>query len=531
MDMAVREAAKLSRLLRMAAVAGVASAVKVHIDRGDDLNARDENGMTPLMLSASKNRVVVCELLIAAGADIRLLDPHGQDALAIALAAKAPEAASVLAAAGVEAPTPAELAREYSRADLLQAGAETKGETDLLPEARQVHDASLPKDSRRFVVALEAGEPIGLGEWEAEEEGPPPEDDPTLFYHSADLQLAISDHRPVDTSSDWDEFEAHLPEQASPLARPGDSETRERLRRMLLRAMREGSVPHSAIQDLSLDDDRSPNEEASRALRMVVNDLGAEADERFEYVAEHESFEVFVAPETTAEEEDTVTQALGLIDNLASRRNDPLRLYQKEFQRHTLISGDQELALSQAMERAVDAALLALSAWPGGLTRVLASSKMVMSGSRPLRWMSDSARADMDESEEQVGAARSSDSISATLDAGDEEQESPAPAAEGEPSGELAEYGAKLEALARMLSSTDESARHEALVALSLTRNYLIGLADACNDAGDQSAAFARGIADYLVARDKMAIANLKLVSSIALKYRYSGELLAPTEN
>ena len=69
---------------------------------------------------------------------------------------------------------------------------------------------------------------------------------------------------------------------------------RERLRLVLLRAIREGSVPHSAIEDLTCDDHGEPDPDAEALLSMVVNDLGAETDERFEYSAPHESFEVFV---------------------------------------------------------------------------------------------------------------------------------------------------------------------------------------------------------------------------------------------
>ena len=46
----------VNRLLKMAIVGGVESAVKLHVERGDDLNARDDCGFTPLMLAASRNR-------------------------------------------------------------------------------------------------------------------------------------------------------------------------------------------------------------------------------------------------------------------------------------------------------------------------------------------------------------------------------------------------------------------------------------------------------------------------------------------
>ena len=88
--------ASLSRFLRMAVVAGVESAVKIHIDRGDNLNARDDRGQTPLMLSAAHNKASICKILLAAGADVTLLDFLGRNALDIARAAGACEAAWVI---------------------------------------------------------------------------------------------------------------------------------------------------------------------------------------------------------------------------------------------------------------------------------------------------------------------------------------------------------------------------------------------------------------------------------------------------
>lgn len=97
--MAVQNTPPLSRFLRMAVVAGVERAVQIHIDRGDDLNARDDKGQTPLMLSAARNIATVCKLLLAAGADAGLLDPSGRSALGIAQAEGALEAASAIEAA------------------------------------------------------------------------------------------------------------------------------------------------------------------------------------------------------------------------------------------------------------------------------------------------------------------------------------------------------------------------------------------------------------------------------------------------
>ena len=89
----------LNHFLRMAIVAGVESAVRIHIERGDNLNARDTSGMTPLMLCAARNKPVICALLLSAGADHRLLDPSGRTALQIAIEAGSKPTAEILGAA------------------------------------------------------------------------------------------------------------------------------------------------------------------------------------------------------------------------------------------------------------------------------------------------------------------------------------------------------------------------------------------------------------------------------------------------
>ena len=88
----------LNRLLKMAVLAGVETAVLMHIRRGDNLDARDGDGMTPLMIAALKNKAGICKLLLAPGADPALTDSSGRDALGIAKAVGAMGAAAVLVA-------------------------------------------------------------------------------------------------------------------------------------------------------------------------------------------------------------------------------------------------------------------------------------------------------------------------------------------------------------------------------------------------------------------------------------------------
>lgn len=86
----------LNRLLKLAVMAGVESSVRVHISRGDELDARDATGKTPLMLAAMRDRAAICTLLLEAGADPALRDADGADALATARAIGATAAASAM---------------------------------------------------------------------------------------------------------------------------------------------------------------------------------------------------------------------------------------------------------------------------------------------------------------------------------------------------------------------------------------------------------------------------------------------------
>lgn len=131
---------------------------------------------------------------------------------------------------------------------------------------------------------------------------------------------------------------------------------------------------------MSRNDDQSPNEEAESLLRMVVNDLGAETDERIEYSTPYESFNVAeVESRETADEEEIVDSAISFIDNLDSRRNDPLRMYQRDFQNQALLSADEEVTLGKAMEHSIEAALDALAGSPSGISAVIEASHMVKS--------------------------------------------------------------------------------------------------------------------------------------------------------
>lgn len=543
-SMAVQDAPPLSRFLRTAVVAGVESAVRIHIDRGDDLNARDDKGQTPLMLSAARNKASICKLLLDAGAQADLLDPIGRSALSIAQAAGAIEAASAIAAACMQQTLQHDVFHEpaliSSHAQPAHAANDSKADqkADACPTQTVERPAAILEQIPANAPAIELnfdseGAEFDLAGWVAEEELPPPEGDPTLSATAFEIQSAISEHAPIDTSADWDGFEDFLPERATPLPRADDAEARERLRLVFLRAIREGSVPAALIDDLARGDDGEPDSEAVALLSMVINDMGAETDERFEYLAPHESFAVFVAPEEKSDEEDAIDDAMTFVDELAGRRNEPLRIYQRELQGEALLTAEAEVALGQAMERGVAMALDALAAWPLGIDAVLSAAKEVSSGARPLRWLSSGPPVEPHDAETISSAEPDTESEPTTdVPGGENEGDSQFGLDAKESIGELEELRANAQLLSGLSVGTSQDAPgwnacRDAVASLGLTRNYLMELADS-ELAGEPepALAFSQAMKTYRRARDQMAVANLKLVYSIAKKYLFSGQPL-----
>lgn len=532
--------ASLSRFLRMAVVAGVESAVKIHIDRGDNLNARDDRGQTPLMLSAAHNKASICKILLAAGADVTLLDFLGRNALDIARAAGACEAAWVIETVCKSLAVSCDSDTVFSPAQAVPDRQLVQGATFPPVILRAVNPAQPAERLLSVIepgsaattiiewVSDEDGDAFDLTGWEVEEDQQPPTGDAALALAASGTQRVISEHQPLDTSADWDDFDAFLPDRATPIPRADDAEARDRLRLVILRAIREGSVPYAAVEDLTRDDNGDPEDDAVALLSMVINDLGADTDERFEYSTPEESFKAFIAPEKS-DEEDDISEVLAFLDELADHRNEPLRIYLREFQREALLTAEAEVALGQAMELGVERALDALAAWPSGVGAVLHAVKRVVTGEKPLRWLSSGPQVDPQEVEPISGAEADQPKESIGLD---DEDESESGLGAKESIDELVEFCVNAKALSGLAigSCQDDpewSGCRSTIASLGLTRGFLMELADAKLSGAPASAlAFVQAINAYRCARDQMTVANLKLVFSISKKYLFSGEPL-----
>ena len=555
----------INRLLKLAVVGGVEAAVRLHIDRGDDLNARDERGRTPVMLAAAGNRARVCRVLIEAGADVLARDASGNDALSIARAVGAAEAASEIESALTllrRRPATAEPQIEPDSLSLtpLTDRASRDGSTKGIEAPTRVDEPAIPSltlieqdeayDSAESGFA-DDGEPVGAtlagathfveqafaiddatalidpSGWEAEVQSAPPEGDASLAAAPTAVHRAISLHEPIDDSVDWSDFEAFLPVHAIPLPSSDIVETASELRALLLRVLREGSVPSIAVDDLDGVSRELADDGPMSPLRYVIGDLGAETDERFEYRAPHESFEVHVDPGESADEEHAVDEALAFLNDLESHRNDPMRLYMREAQRRSLIGADEEVALAKIMENASREAVDALAEWPLGIARVLEAVETARIGGRLVTSIVAGQREDADtapvaaDDGSDVPLAATDSETSSEMHAGDE-----ADGLDESADATLFDKIASLQTLVESASAGNvaQAQIRAVLHALSLSRSFLLQLSDsALGDVAEASPRFLAATRRVAAARDRMAGANLRLVLSIAKRYLFSG--------
>lgn len=529
MDSFVR---KLNPLLKLAAISGVETAIKLHIRRGDDLDARDGSGSTPLILAAGKGRKGAVRLLLDAGADPTLVDESGMDALAHAVKGGCSDTIAVLVDAlarvtalepasgfspqGVEMPDddtevaspdrpakqlPPPVAPPVAEIQSDEYGGEP--EAELVVEARRELVRSVEIACNEVVseyvaeVVLLDGEPLDelfQDAWEAEEEVIAPEGDETVAVAARQVHENIGRHKVVDRDEDWGDVDLHLPVRAAPLAR---DEGTGAVRSLLLAALREGMLPEGDLIEICLNADGSRNEEAERLLAMVAGELGATI---VEWTGAEEPFRA----EPTLEEERQLTEAAEFAEDLASGRNDPFRYYLKDI-RGDLLAAEEEIALGREMEEAGRAALTSLAIWPEGLSTLFDAAARVARGEADVEFYC-------------AGPEPSSDDepTSRTNSAIDESDEDDEP--------ELDEDVLFfVNAVAAVeIARGDVHRTTEALEKARLTRGFLLELAGMA-----EGSCAGRDFVDALnrqgAARERMILCNLRLALSIAKKHLWSG--------
>ena len=386
----------------MAVLNGAVESVRLHLRAGEDVNAVDEKGRSPLMLAASKGRVDICGLLLAEGADPALRDNGGNDALILALGQGRTEIATLLsnACAAVEGPLQHnagndddQALRRYQTSSHPDQndGMGTANETVLCDQGFFAAGHGIPEDKAFGKCQVpgsrywrDTNELLDLSAWEEETDGPPPTNDLSCAKEATDLQTRISDHTPIDTDEGWEEVTVDLPDLDDLLRRhiPLSPQEEQSLRTLVLEGLRDKHIRNERIISalpVETEDDASVGEDLRGCLRLVLGDLGVVVDD------DPFALETFIhADEDEERFGDQVSEALAFLGQLWANQVNPFALYCKELG-VDLLTREDETALGMAMEAGKIDVLTGLARSPATRSRLLADVTGVLSGDTPVR--------------------------------------------------------------------------------------------------------------------------------------------------
>lgn len=246
-----------SPLFRLAVLYGVNAVVSFYIRRGEDVNARDNLGRSPLILAAARGRFKTCRLLLEMGADPWLKDNEGKNALVIAGESNKAKVERVL--------------REFM--------------ISLSKEDLVTNEATESDDSPHGAPEDNTDQELDLSAWEEVHDSPQSPIDPSYLEQASEIQKRISQHTPIDTGEDWSDIDVYFPEHLLSHQHKSlylDAELLEAIRKLILAGLLDSRVPADQISALIPDDSDDEGEISSTiqsALRLVLGEIGVLVDE------------------------------------------------------------------------------------------------------------------------------------------------------------------------------------------------------------------------------------------------------------
>lgn len=503
----------LNPLLRLAAISGVESAITFHILRGDNLDARDKDGSTPLILASAKRNGGAVKLLVEAGANLTLVDSKGMNALMHALQVNSPEIVEILHEAlnkSQSVLTQFEEVITYKKENISSYSDRVINEQLSMNERHVVsnrvppspenlleitpskittgsilNEVSLSKEPFPFDAEFEDG-------WEVEVIPIAPKGDNYVTENIKNINKTIGQHKAINKDEDWVDIDLYLPIIKSILY---NEERDYNLRTFLLSAIQNGIVFEKKLVELCLNPDGSRNYDFERFLCAAVGELGAIVDEQI-----RETIYDLSLDEASIEEKLLLDEAVGFIKELDSNGNEPFRFYYKNIGSQ-LLEATEEITLSRDMEEAWLDGLSVLAQWPQGLQVLFECAEKVLRGEAdPEVFSSGSVLHLEDESIEKEDVD----------DEHGEEKEQDASSA----------FVTAIASVRSKIGNFQDT--KEALEAAKLTRGFLFELAQTVKDDIDAKT-LTEALERQSYARDRMILCNLRLALSVAKKYQWSG--------
>lgn len=338
MSAEVRARPELGRLFRLALACGAEEAVRAHVSRGADVNARDARGLTPLMIAAAKGHLATCRYLIDAGADLTLVDHDGHDQLWHANLAGHSGIIQLLQSAFNPAPVPT-----------------VTPVTSLSP-------------------ALNVTEPEGLSlAWEVEEEPTCPEVVSLPVDAARRLQRELATRRAANLDPEIGLI-VELPTMRAARESSHDEALEAGITDMLRVGRQAGWIAPRRLQQLASEFPRYDKAH----LRRLLEEAGVLLDDAW-------AVELLDQSHHDDDGSELDIDAAEILDYLESfRSSDPLVAYQRDLAGLSRLDRFEEESLVKSGARGMQMACVALAASPAALAMLLSDLEDVGCGLRPL---------------------------------------------------------------------------------------------------------------------------------------------------
>lgn len=481
----------LNPLFKLAVVSGACPLVRLHIERGSEVNALDGDGRTLLMLAASKGHLEVCRLLLDAGADPTVIDKDGNDALAIASRNRRSEIATL-----IETFLPSQAIRfiEPSEASTLQSA--------------EIGD----------------NQDFDISQWQEEIDSPIPSNDESCVADAVSLQQSIAAHVAIDTTEDWSDVEIALPDVTQWRSWGElDESVRNNIQTLLRVGLTCGYVPNRWLNLLALSGDDWDAEAMSRVM-LVLGDVGVPVIEEPLASDSLPLMHLRTEEANSSSLDDVVEEAIRFFADLTSPTGDPFNAYLKDIGRLNLLSKDEEGDLCKRISEGVDSAIWGICGWEPAIAELLRTAELILNMGAPVELM---VEPDTDEAE-----------IETSYENGTPDDSESNPDANTDTLGPRSSLDSLRMRVTRIRSLSadvfaneiEQAAAFRSLTnevkSLRLSWRFLEHLRDFARTEGSDTEACRRiesGMLQAAQARDQFTNANLRLVISIARKYVSSG--------
>jgi RNA polymerase primary sigma factor len=342
---------RISPLLKLAIVSGAQASLRLQIARGADLNGIDDRGRSALILAAARGDLVICSLLLEAGAEKHTVDHSGLDALAHA--------------------------RENGHTQIVEILSVVAPSNPLMSSAYG-SDRDISRDfsyGDEFVVF-----------WETEDEPTRPDNAFAPVQGAHAVQKTIGEFLPEDNYVGWDDVDIELPDELRGIRRRGDLSDGDldEIRGLIREGLEIGRIVVAPlIHRIHGSDDQSA-QELRRRLEIVCGDLGIVVEDDSSYPVAH-----FTADEPGDALQTALDGAMSHFEAFASKHTDPLFLFMKEMGRYHLLTREEEQKIGRDIELAVDLVLDAFARHPRAIEALLALAARIKAGERTLASVAD----------------------------------------------------------------------------------------------------------------------------------------------